>query len=93
MTRQDGGRRWAEDSNACKGDEMVDTNGRSMGEERGQRYMFTGPEEVAVLYTEYYVMCGWVSVQRAHLARMGGAAKPEAAAACPRLRILELILL
>lgn len=30
--------------------ERVDTNWRSMGEERGQRYMFTGAEEVAVLY-------------------------------------------
>jgi hypothetical protein len=50
MTWQDWGRRWAEGSDACKGDEMVNTNGRSMEEERGQRYMFVGPEEVVVIY-------------------------------------------
>ena len=44
-----------------------------------------GPEEVAVLYTECHVMRGRVSERRAHLARIGGAAKPEAAAATPRL--------
>jgi hypothetical protein len=62
-----------------------------MGGSRGQRYMFTGPEEVALLYTERHVMRSRVSVRRAHLARMGGAAKPEAAAASPRL-LLKLLL-
>jgi hypothetical protein len=66
-------------------------NGRSIGEERGQRYMFTMPDEVAVLYIERHVMQGRVGVRRAHLACLGGAAKPEAAAASPRLLILIII--
>ena len=75
----------AEDSDGRRRVETVDTKGRRMEGSRSQRYMFTQPEEVAVLYTESHVMCGRERGRRERFARMGGAAKPEAAAASPRL--------
>jgi hypothetical protein len=56
-----------------------------MGGSRGQKYMFTGLDVVDVSYRGGHVIHGRAAMRRAHLARMGVAAKLEAAAASPRL--------
>ena len=87
--------RGAEGSDACRKGRIADTNGQSMGRSRGQRYTLPGSEEVPVLYTGSHVICSRAGVRHARLARLGGAAKPEAAAACPRLlnKIKKIIIL